>query len=315
MFPKSVSVTSGKRRENKGNDININYDENPADNDPHGECRSEIHQLQDLLGRVYDQCGNHRAADQRHCLPPSLRDEIQKYLKARGHQCAITSQENKGNDMVNTGDPHEANAKHFKDLIHNLVLNNGMEFTKNSSYGKSVIWASERIAELEQSVIWGSERIAELEAEFSVPEKSGDEIRDMFFGLGYGCELTAMNYGEAVLWGQNRIRHLERVLRDEQEVVGEIKKLKLENERLSLGNENLSKTILALSNPPLLDSPQTDEEIHQQRRRERMLDKMTLFCVTFGFDSDDGTLKEWGHTSRGMAVEIIRGINEYDAKH
>ena len=83
MFPKSVSGTSGKLRENKGNDINMSYDENQADNDPHGECRSEIHQLQNLLGQVYDQCGNHRAADRRHCLSPGLRDEIQNYLKAQ----------------------------------------------------------------------------------------------------------------------------------------------------------------------------------------------------------------------------------------
>ena len=189
----------------------------------------------------------------------------------------------------------------LKDVVLHAKTGNVMSFRMDPAYAKAIIWASERIRE--------------LEAEFSVPEKSGDEIRDMFFGLGYGCELTAINYCEAVLWGQNRIRHLERDLRDEQEVVGEIKKLELENEQFKLENENLSKTILTLSNPPLLESPDLDEEIHQQRRRERLLDEITLFCVKFGFDSDDGTLKEWGHTSRGMAIEIINGINEHDAKH
>lgn len=187
--------------------------------------------------------------------------------------------ENKVDDMTEGGANDAMLRENLGDVVRHLKNGVYLSCMADSAYAQSIIWASERIAE--------------LESQTQSPETGSDENRGLFFRLGGGCELNAITYCKAVAWGQNRIRHLERVLRDEQEVVGEIKKLKLENERLSLENENLSKTILAISNPPLLDSPQTDEEIHQQRRRERMLDKITLFCVTFGFDSDDGTLEEW----------------------
>ena len=102
---------------------------------------------------------------------------------------------------------------------------------------------------------------------------------------------TDSAHAQAIIWAINRIGQLE------------------------LENENLSETSLTLSKSPPLASPESDEQIHQRRRRERMLDEITRFCVTFGFDSDDGTLKDWGHKSRGMAIEIINGINEHDAKH
>ena len=121
-----------------------------------------------------------------------------------------------------------------------------------------------------------------------IREKLKDVVRHAKTGNALSFR-TDSAYAQAIIWASERIGQLE------------------------LENENLSKTILTLSKSPQLASPDPDEEIHQQRRRERMLDEITRFCVTFGFDSEDRTLKEWGRTSRGMAIEIINGINEYDA--
>ena len=54
-------------------------------------------------------------------------------------------------------------------------------------------------------------------------EMTEDEQRNMFFGLGTGYDVNAITYRNAVAWGQDRIKKLE------------------------LENENLGKTILALS--------------------------------------------------------------------
>ena len=142
-----------------------------------------------------------------------------------------------------------------------------------------------------------------------------DENRGVFFGLGGGCELNAVTYCEAVLWGQNRIRHLERDKRDAQELLDRISGLRRENEELELELENLNKTILTLSKSPQLASPDSDEEIYERRRRERLLDEVTLICVSkeiekMGHDSDDKL--ETGFRARDTAEDILAGINEFD---
>ena len=295
----------------------MSYDENPADNDPHGECRSEIHQLQSLLGQVYDQCGNHRAADRRHCLPPRLRDEIQGYLQAAGHRRAIAEQENKGGNMEQDNVDHIAkNRKKFEDVVWHVKNGVGLSFTADSA--------------LVQAVIWASKRIAELEAESPLPETGSDEVRVAFFCLGHrtemSAEMTAISYCEAVAWGQDRLRHLERDKRDVQELLNQNSELSRENERLELENENLSRTVLMLSKSPQLASPDSDEEIYERRRRERMQDEITLICVrdrieqlidagTEHFEPGATTETRWGRNSRDTADNICRGINEYDAAH
>jgi len=62
----------------------MSFEDNPAEQDPHGECRNEIKQLQSLLGRVYRECGNEAPAVRRHALTPGLRDDIRDYLKTTG---------------------------------------------------------------------------------------------------------------------------------------------------------------------------------------------------------------------------------------
>ena len=224
--------------------------------------------------------------------------------------------ENKGDDMTQDGVNDAMLRKKLKDFVNYAKNGNSLSFLIDSAYAQAIIWASERIAE--------------LEGQTQSPETGSDEVRDAFFCLGHrtemSAEMTAISYCEAVAWGQDRIRHLERDLRDEQEVVGEIKKLELENEQLSLENESLSKTILAISKSPQLASPESDEEIHQRRRHERILDEITLICVrdrieqlidADGKQIEPGATAEqrWGRNSRDTADNICRGINEYDAAH
>ena len=139
-----------------------------------------------------------------------------------------------------------------------------------------------------QAIIWASLRIAELESQTQSPERSGDKNREVFFSLG-----ILRGYREAIAWGQDRIKQLE------------------------LENENLSKTILAISKSSLLASPESDEEIHQRRRRERMLDDIAISCVR-GFlvlDAEGKTYRQIGASARDRAEDICHGIDEHDAKH
>jgi hypothetical protein len=63
----------------------MSFEDNPADDDPHGECRYEIEQLQALLGRVYREAGNEAPPHRRHALTPGLRDDIRDYLKTTNY--------------------------------------------------------------------------------------------------------------------------------------------------------------------------------------------------------------------------------------
>lgn len=70
----------------------MSFDMNPRDDDPHGECAHaiaeglcEIKQCRALLGRVYEQFGNHLSAEKRHRMTPGLRDDIRDYLKTTGY--------------------------------------------------------------------------------------------------------------------------------------------------------------------------------------------------------------------------------------
>ena len=132
-----------------------------------------------------------------------------------------------------------------------------------------------------------------------VEQTGRDETRESFLNLGFLCNET-YSTNESIEWGQNRIKQLE------------------------LENENLSKAILTLSSSSLRTSPESDEEIHQRRRRERMLDEITLICVrdrieqlidTDGKQTEPGATTEqrWGRNSRETADQICRGIDEYDA--
>jgi len=139
----------------------------------------------------------------------------------------------------------------------------------------------------------------------AMTEAHDSELRRRFFLLGKLTNVES-DTGNPVQWGQVRIKCLEQHL---QELLVDIKKLELEN-------ESLSKTVLTLSAPPMLTSLESDEEIHQQRRRERMLDEITLSSVR-GFlhlHAEEKTYREIGVSARDRAEDICRGIDEFDAR-
>jgi hypothetical protein len=125
-------------------------------------------------------------------------------------------------------------------------------------------------------------------------DTSDDEMREVFFRLAFGDKIISRKSVKAVEWGQNRVRKLE------------------------LENENLTKTILALSNSPDPVDVGSGEEIHQRRRRERMLDQVTLICVRDGIERIQRTLdteQDYGRDNRNTADNICHGINGFDATH
>ena len=138
-----------------------------------------------------------------------------------------------------------------------------------------------------------------------ITETSNDELRQRFFEL----ILSNASQNEIVWWGQNRVRVLEQHretlkshLRDHNETIDE---LKAEIKRLT---DQLS------GNPT---SPESDEDRHQRHRSERMLDEVTLICVSYGteqMNSESPAEKTWGRMSRDIAEDICHGINEFDAE-
>jgi hypothetical protein len=196
--------------------------------------------------------------------------------------------------FLNYGDDDMTGSVRNEDSAHRLnfqalyeYLKNGsplsVSFRKNSSYALAIAWASERIAELEMATKKQGDGIAET---------SDDENREVFLSLRTDYAATAINHCEAVAWGQTRVRQIE------------------------LENENLSKTVSALCNSWHFPAGAMEEEIHQRRRRERMLDEITLICVRNQIASVSRIATEetrWGQTFRHTAENMCNGINEYDA--
>ena len=122
-------------------------------------------------------------------------------------------------------------------------------------------------------------------------EKLKDVVRHAKTGGAINFR-TYPAYAQAIIWASERIGQVERE------------------------NENLSKNILTLSKSPQLTSPDSDEEIHQRRRRERLLDEITLSCVR-GFlhgDVAGKTNKQAGASARDRAEGICHGIDEFDSR-
>lgn len=122
-------------------------------------------------------------------------------------------------------------------------------------------------------------------------EPSDDEKRLVFFGLYHGDRIEPSKKHKAVTWAQNRLREIE------------------------LENENLRKTIFTISNSPQAEYPGSSEEVYQRRRRERMLDEITLALIKDGLHAMNCTTDEFGHGIRSSAQKLCNGIKEYDAKN
>ena len=124
-------------------------------------------------------------------------------------------------------------------------------------------------------------------------ENFGDFVADIKNGVKSTFSGLPL-YGESVIWASKRIAELE-----------------ITNKRLAG----------LLYGPPVESMPQTpqecDEEIHQRRRRERMLDEITLICVRDGIERlprGDAEEQSWGDLARDTATSICWGIDEFDAE-
>ena len=122
-------------------------------------------------------------------------------------------------------------------------------------------------------------------------ENFGDFVADIKNGVKSTFSGLPL-YGESVIWASKRIAELE-----------------ITNKRLAG----------LLYGPPVESVPQTpqecDEEIHQRRRRERMLDEITLSCVRglLHGDAEEKTYEQIGDSARDRAEDICHGIKKYDA--
>lgn len=175
----------------------------------------------------------------------------------------------------------------LEDVVRHLKNGSDLSFRTDSAYAQAIIWAGERIAE--------------LESQTQSPETGSDENRDVFLNLGYGDRIESRKNNKALTWAQRQFLELE------------------------LENRSLSNTVRNLSKSPQLASPDSDEEIYERQERERLLDEITLICVrdrieqlidagAEHFEPGATTETRWGRNSRDTADNICRGINEYDAE-
>ncbi|MEI8016643.1 MAG: hypothetical protein WCH39_00520 [Schlesneria sp.] len=151
-------------------------------------------------------------------------------------------------------------------------------------------------------------------------EMSERQLRQAFF------DLFAIKSNEKAVrkWGQDRIQHLEEQNKAMLGVFSQ-KELRIASLESHLNDRNetidrLEEEIQRLNNQLLgkSTSQESDEDRHQRRRRERMLDEVTLICVRYrigrmGVGETENTM--WGRNSRDIAENICHGINDFDAKH
>ncbi len=171
--------------------------------------------------------------------------------------------------------------------------------------------------------------------------------REMFFGL----TCISHDYREALEWGQRRIQYLEQQnkamlgsikaleshLNDRNKTIDELEReLKINQTAVSgksgESRENKGDDMTENSDEALQQklfkrlndlaahkptNPESDEDRHQQHRRERMLDEVTLICVMREIDKLDVNAtaeRYWGRMSRDTAENICDGINDFDAE-
>jgi len=150
-------------------------------------------------------------------------------------------------------------------------------------------------------------------------ETSDDELRKRFYGLS--C--ISHDYREALEWAQRQLQYQEQIANGPVAMINSRDQLVLElRMQLRDRNETIDKleaeierlTDLAAHKPTNLES---DEDRHQRRRRERMLDEVTLICVRDGIDQLEISAtaeRYWGQVSRDTANNICHGFNDFDAE-
>ena len=150
-------------------------------------------------------------------------------------------------------------------------------------------------------------------------EMSERQLRQAFF------DLFAIKSNEKAVrkWGQDRIQHLEEQNKAMLGVFSQ-KELRIASLESHLNDRNetidrLEEEIQRLNNQLLgkSTSQESDEDRHQRRRRERMLDEVTLICVRDGIDQLEISAtaeRYWGQVSRDTANNICHGFNDFDAE-
>jgi cell division protein FtsB len=128
----------------------------------------------------------------------------------------------------------------------------------------------------------------------------------LYLKNGIHVDLRATSDNAAsIIWASERIDELEMAKKKGEEMAETIDELEAEIKRLT--DQSSSKST----------NPESDEELHQRRRRERMLDEVTLICVRDGIERmncDPNAEHSWGRRSRDSAENICDGINDFDAK-
>ena len=183
----------------------------------------------------------------------------------------------------------------------------------------TIVSAACRIAWLEQE----NKRLAELQ---SANEKQGGDmtkmsdvqLRQAFF---YGPFIAIS--GNAIEWAKRRIEYLETHACDLSKLLEQREKNLADlqsnlRERVATIDE-LDAEIKRLTDQLSGNSTnlESDEELHQRRRRERMLDEVTLICVHLGmYQVTEGVVdqRDWGRAFRDIAKNICNGIDEDDAE-
>jgi len=147
-----------------------------------------------------------------------------------------------------------------------------------------------------------------------------DQLRQAFFLQ----PVIAIN-GHAIEWAKSRIEHLEKhacdmseLLKQREEELANLKShLNDRNETIDRLEAEIKFFQKAVSQITGCTSQDLDEKRHQLRRRERMLDEVTLICVRDGIErmnADYTAEKTWGRLSRDSAKNICNGIDEDDTE-
>jgi hypothetical protein len=129
--------------------------------------------------------------------------------------------------------------------------------------------------------------------------------REMFFDATW----ISQNNREVLQWGQRRIQLLEQQI-DAMEV-----HLHERNATIDELETEIKLSQTAFSKITGSTSQESDEDQHQ-RRREWMLDRITLICAHYGMRQMTGSpagQRDAGQAFRDTAENICDGISKYDA--
>jgi len=138
-------------------------------------------------------------------------------------------------------------------------------------------------------------------------EMNDHQLRQAFFDLF----AIKSNQNAVRKWAQNRVRYLE------QQIEALEAHLRKRNATIDELEYEIKTYQTAVSQKTGSTPQESDEDRHQRRRRERMLDEVTLICVRSEIASVSSSAtdeRRCGRMSRDSAENICDGIDKFDAK-